>query len=273
MKFIHKSCPLFTNLKVGTKTLKSREWIEIHTNGKIVDLAPLPGLHLESLEEALHDFKSGNFKTPSALFAKEVLEIEIDEKSTPKINRLDFIDLDADPLSYYHKWNDNEVVKLKIARNDLKAEEKWLKSLLQSNHKNISFRLDANRSLSIEEFNKLIQNIPLESIQYFEEPLQDIHKYNDISIDNISIALDENISYRSSINLAKFLVIKPTFNLSVKDTLIELKENQFSIIISSAFDPPNNMKHLEQLASKTPLACGLDTLKYFDLEHTTSSLL
>ena len=65
-------CNFKKPIKVGSKTLATREWIEV-SNGKItVDLAPLPGLHLETLEESLQDFKNATYKTPSALFVKEV---------------------------------------------------------------------------------------------------------------------------------------------------------------------------------------------------------
>ena len=273
MKFTHKECPLHSPLKVGNKTLHTREWIEIQDGERLVDLAPLPGLHTEDLEESLRDFKAGVFSTPSALFAKEAFELLPFQEEESLVNKLDFIDTDIDPLTYFEKWNKLEVVKLKLGRNPIKEEIIWLNKLLTNNNKKVSFRLDANRSLTLEEFNIFLNSIPLDDIQYFEEPLKDATLYNRIKNDKFSIALDENIALRDSIKVADYLVIKPTFNLSLKETLLGLERALISIIISSSFDPPNNLKLLHYLGSKTSQACGLDTLKYFNLEQIISTPL
>ncbi|WP_127716090.1 hypothetical protein [Halobacteriovorax sp. HLS] len=269
MKFSICHCPLKNTITVGEVVISERKWIEIDLEeiGKKVDLAPLPGLHQESLEEALEDFHRKVSITPSAQFAKDVIRKDFfNNTDRSKINKLDYIDLTQDPKSYLNKWSKGDIIKLKIGRNSLEQEKKWLDYLFELDLTSIKFRLDANRSLTAEQLDYLLQGIDPKHIEYLEEPLIDIEHWScSKASEKFELALDENISKRNLIESCKFLVVKPTYNLSLADTIDEIEKAYFKVIISSSFDPPNNIDILHRLGNLSGTSCGLDTLKYFDL--------
>jgi O-succinylbenzoate synthase len=268
MKFFKYECPLTNPISINGITIHKREWIEIESNEKKVALAPLPGLHTESLEESYKDFIDKTFKTPSALFAKQALELDINSPREVSINKLDFLDPNKPIYDYYKQWKDKDIVKLKIGRNPLEIENKILKDLLAKNNKSIEFRLDANKSLSLSDLSALLEEVDLKSIQYLEEPLKDINEWSRYERRNeIALALDENVPNRSKYNEAQYLVVKPTYNLSLEETLKEIELENFKVVISSSFDPIVNIEILKKLSSLTNQSAGLDTLKYFDLSN------
>lgn len=260
-------CKLTQPIQIGSQVIEERHWIEI-SNGKIkVDLAPLPGLHIETLEESLEDFKAETFNTPSALFVKECFEIFTSTQETQvESNDLFYIDLELDP-SEVAEGLSSSIYKVKIGRNELQRESSWLKVFINALPENIKLRLDGNRSFSIESLNRYIQDIDLEKVQYVEEPLKNIMDWTSLErFKELDLAIDESIDKRRELDFAKYIVAKPTFNISLKDTLKELALENQEVIISNSFDPPNNIKILKMIAAEGENICGLDTLKYFYLD-------
>ncbi|WP_372652973.1 hypothetical protein [Halobacteriovorax sp.] len=266
--FSEFQCPLTTSIQVGNKTISNRRWIEV-SNSKIkVDLAPLPGLHTESLEESLEDFKAETFNTPSALFVKECFEIFTSTQETQvESNDLFYIDLNLDP-SKVAKDLSSSIYKIKIGRNKLAEESIWLKEFINSVPEGIKLRLDGNRSFSLDSLNKYLHGIDFKKVQYLEEPLQNVMEWTSLErFNELDLAIDESINRRRELDFAKYIVAKPTFNISLKDTLKELALENQEVIISNSFDPPNNIKILKMIAAEGEHICGLDTLKYFCLEN------
>lgn len=274
LKFTHYECPLLSPLQIGQKSLESREWIEVESSGYKVDLAPLPGLHRETLEEAFEDFKAAHFKTSSALFAKEALDLKLPLGKKSQVNLLDYIDLTKTPTSYVEKWRGHRSLKLKIGRNNLKSESKWLRELMHLLPRDLKLRLDGNLQFEAEELITYLEELNLEKVEYLEEPLRNLGQWEKVYKElKVPLALDENIAKRYDTVGVTSLVVKPTFNLSLKDTIKEIEKEEFSITISSSFDPPNNLKILHALGNTTENFAGLDTLKYFNLEMLKSSPL
>ena len=274
MKFTKKSCQLISPIQVGEKLLTQRDWIEVKSAEMTCALAPLPGLHSETLEESYTDFISNRFSTPSALFVKEAFDQNLFSCDEVKENKLSYIDLSLSPTDFLYKYNENDVVKLKVNRGDLKLEKKWLLELFRSNKKNILFRLDANRSLTLTQLDFLVSGLDHSMIEYLEEPLKHLAEW-ELASQNISIplALDENIKERESISNVSTLVVKPSFNLSISETIKEIERRKYKITISSSFDPPENMATLKYLAKMSGCYAGLDTLKYLDLATIKNSPL
>ena len=92
--------------------LRQRDLAFVEANGCVAEISPLPGLHQESLAEALDDLAAGNLRTPSARFADSVLRAQLqcdvwtqrDSKRTlPAMNSL-VVDEDTklDELSLIH---------------------------------------------------------------------------------------------------------------------------------------------------------------------------
>ncbi|WP_417335075.1 enolase C-terminal domain-like protein [Halobacteriovorax marinus] len=275
MSYIYRrgSCPLRREIKIGNEIIHEREWIEIDNGIIKVDLAPLPGLHQETLKESYLDFKNAEYKTPSALFAKEcfdfftgVEDIEI------KSNKLLYIDLSNDPKESANACQVNTIYKVKIGRGDLDLERKWLKIFLENLNESIEIRLDGNMSFTAEQLNTYLEDLKLDRVQYIEEPLVNATEWQLIKRSHeLEFALDENIGHRRDFHFAKYIIVKPTWNLSLRNTLKELALENQEVVISSAFEPPNNMKILKMLAAEGDQVPGLDTLEYFNLDRLNIS--
>lgn len=270
MNFTYRrgSCNFKQPIQVGSESLVKREWIEV-SNGEIkVDLAPLPGLHSETLEESLEDFTTAKYNTPSALFAKECFEIFTSVQDVDVVsNKLIYIDLNSSVKEVASKIESNQVYKIKIGRNNHKEESQWLLELMKSTPENTLFRLDGNQSFALSELNNYLRDLDLTKVQYIEEPLTNVNEWQKLDrIDEIDLALDENIGLRRELDFATYIVSKPTWNLSLKDTLKELAVENQEVIISSAFEPPNNLKLLKMIATESEQVAGLDTLSYFYLD-------
>lgn len=277
MSYLFKrgSCKLLRPIVIGKETIHKREWIQVTKDGLSVDLAPLPGLHQESLTESLNDFIAKRYRTPSALFVKEAFELftevqEVDVQS----NKLLYINLSDDPENVAKSLEDKMTYKVKIGRANLESEKEWLNTLINNLKNGISLRLDGNLSFSLEDLNEYFSSLDLKKIQYVEEPLTDVTQWPKLDrACELKLALDENISLRRELDYASYIVAKPTWNISLKDTLKELAVENQGVIISSAFEPPNNIKLLKMLAGESEYVCGLDTLNFFDLESLNISPL
>ncbi len=273
--YLKCSCNLKNPIKVGDITIETREWIEVSNGNFSVDLAPLPGLHQESLPESFIDFTSKKFKTPSALFVREVFDIFTDvEEVQAESNKLLYIDLAKSPKEISSRLVQDGIYKIKIGRDDLSLESLWLKELLSNLSEGISVRLDGNMAFAAKDLNRYLEKLDLTRVQYIEEPLTDVRDWKTLDRRNeLKLALDENISLRRELDFANYLVAKPTWNISLRDTLKELALENQEVIISSAFEPPNNLKILNMIAREGDQVAGLDTLKFFDLESLKVSPL
>jgi O-succinylbenzoate synthase len=136
-------------------------------------------------------------------------------------------------------------LKIKVGHLELKEEINKIKSIAAIASRQVSLRLDANRSLSVDDAKLLLKGLGRVKIEYFEEPLQDA-KLSKILVDEcgINVAFDESITSGSDLDALKNLgathvIIKPgRFSSIYAVMLLAKKAQEYSIkpILSHCFE-------------------------------------
>ncbi|EQC44402.1 mandelate racemase [Bacteriovorax sp. Seq25_V] len=194
-----------------------------------------------------------------------------------------YINLNSTPLvevsALQTKFDDNVKTrgtqKLKIGQRDSIAENELLKSFTNTD---IKLRLDANRSLSVTQLEKILKDIPASLIEYIEEPFLDINEWQTFNRrSEFKLALDETViennfdvifsKFRYSI---KALILKPSYNSSISNIFKLLDNDSFKeidLVLSSSYEPAqslNTLLHLGHIINKKrgndDLAHGLGTI-------------
>jgi o-succinylbenzoate---CoA ligase len=167
-------------------------------------------------------------------------------------------------------------LKIKVGSNSIEydiARIDAIKDLLRDNK--IKLRLDANRAWTLEQAVDFCESTQDVSIEYIEEPLQDIRQLKELyDSTGINIALDEtlyekhSLDYIKSLSFIKAFVIKPSV-LGSLGRLIQLsnlaKEMNIQLVFSSIFESGIGMKQLIALASsfgELGTVHGFDTYKW-----------
>ena len=212
-------------LPVG-KGLPTRLIAFVEVNGCVAEISPLPGLHTESLEESLCDLKTGTLKTPTAQFAHSVLQAQARKdvwvkgdvnRPLPRMNGL--------VVGAVDDLVNHEVIKVKIGRNPHEDVQRLQKILRQS--PNCRLRLDGNRLLSLDQVLAVVESIPLDRIEYVEEPLIDFTQLPELA-KVVPVALDESLhdpaaSRHADASGTWFHVIKPTRLGSISSLVQEVE--------------------------------------------------
>lgn len=263
--------------------LRFSEWSEV---------CPLPGFSKETFEEAetqlIMLFKSGvqnhlNSPTlfeywrevstkffPSVKFGIEMGLIKLFYPLLNHNNRLPIAGLiNDDELDTKHE-EALTVFKIKLGRHDLETDIHRVNAILNKYNSDTRYRLDANQSWSLEQSEYFFSQIPVERIEFIEEPLKPPFDYsrwqNSIPV---SFALDEQTQHPDftvrAIDGLSTIVVKPMLiGLNRTLELIDQAKNQdIHSVISSSYESSLTLNFLYQLAviytpSKPP---GLDTFR------------
>ncbi len=281
---------------------------DINNNIYYSELSPLPGLHIENLGEGKNQLSSlldkiiknefdksydlkkpffnlfiedGNF-LPSVMFSIESLLLDWLLKNSQLSNALfkqnsKIISLNKliIPRSNNELPADLKLfksIKIKIGRNSVENDIKYINKILKHTPATTLLRLDANKSYSVSSLNKLAKQIDLSRIEYFEEPFDDHHIYENV---HFPVAIDESLNkYHEQLESIPpsvvAIIVKPNI-LGGFSKLFKLQETvrklNIKIIISSTFNGEIGMKYNGIAAliqdSYTPTAHGLSTLSFF----------
>lgn len=267
------SLPFRQPLMFKGERLASREGLLVTINGQWGEIAPLPGFSTETLAEA----KAESLASLTA--------IQHGEKAMPTLPSVQFgfdcaqrnwpANLPT-PLPPYPLLQgepralvatlDNIVadwgalpparLKLKVARYAME-EELALINRLASWLPTTKLILDANGGWTREEAQRFCRCLPLDHIDYLEEPCAAFADSIAVAeATGVSIALDETLSRGNAWNYhpqLKALVIKPTLigSLSACQALIQRAQAcNLRIVISSSFESDLSLGLLARLASE-----------------------
>ncbi|AQU83799.1 MULTISPECIES: o-succinylbenzoate synthase [unclassified Halomonas] len=289
------SLPFRQPLMFKGQRLASREGLLVTINGQWGEIAPLPGFSTETLAEA-------EAESQACLAA-----IQRGEKATTTLPSVQFgfdcaqrqwpANLSA-PLPPYPLLQgkpaalmatlDNIVagwgalpptrIKLKVARYAIE-EELALINQLATRLPTTKLILDANGGWMREEAQHFCACLPLDHIDYLEEPC--VAFADTIAVaeaTGISIALDETLSRGEAWDYhpqLKALVIKPTLvgSLNACEALVQrARAGNLRVVISSSFESDLGLGLLSRLASEwSPTEPpGLDTGHWLT-EYITSA--
>lgn len=173
------------------------------------EVAPLPGFHKESLAGALSSLReaiaSGNTPSaPSAAFGLScaMAELRRDKRfgfgpvargATVGVNAVfSGSARDAERAIAAGEFAGFRTIKVKIGRSRPAEDLRLVNALLEGLPDGVRLRLDANRSLTLANAERLLRRIDASRIEYVEEPLQDARELSELSRRvGIPMAIDE----------------------------------------------------------------------------------
>jgi O-succinylbenzoate synthase len=291
--------PFKSPLKLAKQTLHYREGLIIelrHQDNSVSfgEIAPFPMLHQETLamaksqlikicEQSITDI---NFQTlyPSVRFGIE--SALFDFKSYKNMNKLIKVNglLVGDSTREQSKFllkNGYQSLKVKVSNVNHNIENiHFIRTL----NKNISIRLDANCTFTLEQAIDFGNKVNKYNIEYIEEPLKiDNITFNEhleqldefYKMTKIPVALDETLQAqilkKSDIfasGIQAFILKPSTFN-GFKEMFKYsqyARQNNIKIVISSPFHSGiglNTESMLAGILTDKNTAAGLDTWRYF----------
>ena len=245
---------------------------------RIGEAAPLPSfhgiLHSKIQEELIYFIKYQHLpQNCHALsqFAVDMLFVDdlYTNKNTDnntkiirKINALYHSTMSGHDMEHF------QTIKLKVGRNSHQKDIDTLQYILDQKT-NIRFRLDPNCLWSytdtLEFWNKLHKASLIHTIEYIEDPVQNIENLSQLN--DIPFALDMLFSISHLKYNPKAVILKPTLQGGWIETQniqkqLRTKYPKLQMIISSTFESSIGMNALMHLADPHEVH-GLDTLKYF----------
>ncbi|MGL4711649.1 MAG: o-succinylbenzoate synthase, partial [Shewanella sp.] len=171
-------------------------------------------------------------------------------------------------------------VKVKVAQNAIEDELSLIYGILGT-RPDLKLRLDANRGFTLEQAIEFAACLPLESIEYIEEPCQNPHGNHEFyQAISMPYALDESLNdpkYRFVMQpgLAA-LVIKPMLLGSIEklaDLIETAQSDGVRCVISSSLESSlgiNDLAHLAAILTPDEIP-GLDTLSAFSQDVVVTS--
>jgi O-succinylbenzoate synthase len=165
-------------------------------------------------------------------------------------------------------------LKLKVGKTDLKSESTNLKACQNLISRKISMRLDANRAWNLSEALEFSRSIPLNSIEYIEEPLSNPHQLKDFQEQTgMAVALDESLlELKEAKEIPPWcaaIIIKPALIGGIQRSLEWIKSARrlnIKSVISDTFCSAVGLAmhtNLAALAAGNKIAMGLDTFHRF----------
>ncbi len=307
-------------LPVGKQRIDQRHGLVLHVttettsqqveiaplSGKDIDGAQLQGFSRETLDEvsqtlaqllpSLQDAEldtlldiADNSELPSFAFGLSLLHAKLSgtlrtPRTEPAVIPLIYRRQDEDLATLQQRVNelsrDIHTVKVKVGQTSMEDEIQLIHHILAI-RPDLKLRLDANRAFSLQQAIDFCACLPLEAIDYIEEPCCNNEENTKLhSAVGISFALDETLnapSYQFTMQSGlTALVIKPMLlgSLQRLQALISEAES-FGVktVISSSLEASLGITDLKAISAEcTPDTIpGLDTLNAFSCDLLVSS--
>ena len=289
------SLPFRQPLTFKGNRLASREGLLVAINGQWGEIAPLPGFSMETLAEAeaeslacLAAIKRGEKATPalpSVQFGFDCAQRQWPAHLPAPLPPYPLLqgaptELMTTLETIVTSWGalPPSRLKLKVARFALEEELALIKQLA-TRLPATQLILDANGGWTREEGERFCARLPLDHIDYLEEPCADLADTLAVAeATGVSIALDETLTRGAPWNdhpQLKALVIKPTLmgSLSVCEALVHrARAGNLRVVISSSFESDLGLGQLARLASEWAPSepPGLDTGHWLTERMTTA---
>ncbi len=205
----------FYRLTLRGGTLREGVLIEFD-KGIWGDAAPLPGWSLESLDEVVGWLrKPEGLAPPSVQAAFEMAQTRTPQREIVPINAL----LSGNVSAIKEQGRralaaGSHCLKIKASSLSVAELQEILNELMSAGG-NIRFRIDPNRSWTIERTRQVAAALRSYPIEYFEEPVLTYNALRELAEDDIPVALDETLreiepDQLATFRKAKALVLKPT---------------------------------------------------------------
>jgi len=278
-------------LRISSRTLTDRTGLvlvlEDHRGFTgMGEIAPLPGLHAESLHDCVNQIKSLNDNHffsrlydvglldgwtgesaslnifPGLEFGMQSAMLQIKAGQNNKTVRSLLSDNSCDQIPVNalitgeednRDWSESgyRTFKIKTGRLDKKDELRWILDIARQLPAGARLRFDANCRWDMEtalEFCHALEGLPVE---YLEEPLMDHRQLQSLAEKvNIPVALDEHLPLYIKEDIPDWiggLVIKPTI-IPVMSRLRSFRKRGIPIVLSDTFQTGLGISMLAELA-------------------------
>jgi O-succinylbenzoate synthase len=265
-------------MRFGGMTFAHREGFFVRCEGAagigVGEVAPLPGVHRESVDECLAALAawSGDDAPalvdrwpPSLAFGVSVaLALAAGEPilSRPLRQAVGVNELAIDGAM---PSATARTVKVKVGRGAIEDERRHLEAILRE-RPNARLRIDANRALTLESAKRLFDGLDPARIDYLEEPLATPLELPSLHFaTGLSIALDESLheaAHRAALETAPGVVahvVKPTLIGSIRALRARAERTarqQLRTTVTSTFESGYTLWVLARLVTWLPNAQG-----------------
>ena len=269
MKAYRFQLPFKQPINLKGQTYAVREGVLVERDGRWAEASPLPGFSEETIDDVIEALRGDRHEPCSLQFAMSALEtpLIVEDEKVP----WNFLLLgDAEQvLASVDRCvsSESRAAKLKIGRDDLKADVELVKEVRFRLPEYVKLRLDANQAWKLDEATTFIESISGVEIEYIEEPLQDADQLEELfSQTGVRYALDETLLRCESLERwpnATALICKPTI-LGGRNAIRRLAATGKPVVFSAAFESGVGICRIVQLAKEfsPTLAAGLDTLDW-----------
>lgn len=261
-------------MRFGGVTFEHREGFFLRIHGAdgvgMGEVAPLPGVHRESVEDCIDALRlcgigDPNRLPPSLAFGVSVARAIAEGDPVlmrPLRRRVGVNELlvDGDLPS-----PEARTVKVKVGRGDLVSERSRLERILRE-RPHARLRLDANRSLTLDEATRLVAGLDPQRIDYLEEPLRVPLELPALHFaTGMPIALDESLhepAHRSALETAPGVVahvVKPSLVgsiMRVRERAERTARQQLRTTVTGTFESSFTLHVLARLITWLPNAAG-----------------
>lgn len=226
-------------LKIYRYRRPNREGLILETEEGLGEIAPLPGLSRETLQEAEEELLfSKHPRLPSVLFGIACAQIPFPSRPLP----IRLAGLNRPPNSGYAAYK----LKAKSPQETLSFCRPYLGSRL---------RLDCNQKWTFEEALFFTSHFSLSDFEYLEEPIDDPSRLLEFAqLTGYTIAQDESLLTHGLLQGA-IPIVKPTLHGGLFDAPYQ--------VLSSAYESGIGLLHIARLSAlwpDTPL--GIDTFSH-----------
>lgn len=261
-------------MRFGGARFAEREGFFVRLEGSagvgIGEVAPLPGVHRESVEDCLDALRllgaSEPERLPPALaFGVSVARAFADGDPVLCRPLRDAVGVNELLVEGGLPSLAARTVKVKVGQGDPAADRATLLRILEERPQ-ARLRIDANRSLSLEGARRLVEGIDPARIDYLEEPLAQPLELPALHFaTGMPLALDESLhepAHRSALETAPGVVahvVKPSLVgslLRVRERAERTARQQLRTTVTSAFESSFTLHVLARLITWLPNAGG-----------------
>lgn len=213
----HFEHALHKPFRSGRGVIRSRSGylVRMERDGRVGfgELSPLPGFHVESVEESMRSLVEalacgGTPKAPSAAFALSCAECMTDAGAAERFNfvtpaRVPSVRVNAlfggDAVAAEAAWKSGaftgfRTIKLKVGRGSVEDDVALVAAFRSRMKPEQRIRLDANRMMEFDAAERLLEAIGPDRIEYAEEPLRDPSRMPELARKTgIPMAIDETL--------------------------------------------------------------------------------
>ncbi len=293
--------PLVRPITIGGSRLDSRTGLILTIVGQAGveshgEIAPLPGLHSETLVDAEAQIKSvietmkgadiaSVLKGPLAGLFPSVrcgLEMALMDLSRPEPDP----DLQIPVCALLMPGCDDvpesvgrlsaagySAVKIKVGRRSLDEDIRVIRSAKKRLRAGTTLRLDANRAWSLDQAIEFCSEIGADSVEYIEEPVRDAADHEAFILKtDFPLALDETIAREAQVAdvaAAEAIILKPSVlgGFSAAAGWVDFaRRNGARAVMSCCFESSLSIRAYALFAIQAGIAdapLGIDTLKFF----------